>query len=150
MKRLACTAALCLTAAACAAQQGSPAQPVPAGSRPEACRDSVTGSPAMPLSVMRESEQHYWPELVPRQEYRLTMLQERLTAQLRSGRPFPARLEEFAPPVAEVPWLSTCDPWGHRVRLSRQERQYELRSAGPDGVFETADDIVKTGLVPRS
>ena len=150
MKRLACAAALSLTAAACAAQGASSAQPAPAGPRAEACRDSVTGSPAMPLQVLRESEQHYWPELVPRQEYRLTMLQERLGAQLRSGRAFPARLDEFAPPVAEVPWLSTCDTWGHRIRLSRVEREYELRSAGPDGVFETADDIVKTGLVPRT
>ncbi|HEU0080261.1 MAG TPA: hypothetical protein VFQ76_21620, partial [Longimicrobiaceae bacterium] len=63
MKRFVCTAALCLSAAACAAQQGSPARPDPARPQIEACRDSVTGSPAMPVSVMRQSERHYWPEL---------------------------------------------------------------------------------------
>lgn len=149
MKSLLCAAALCLSATACAAQQVPPAQPDLA-QQVEACRDSVTGSPAMPLQVLRESEQHYWPELAARQEYRLTMLQERLAAQLRAGRPFPERLEEFAPPVAEVPWLSTCDTWGHRIRIARTDREYELRSAGPDGVFATADDIAKTGLVPRT
>lgn len=150
MKPLLCAAVLCLTAGACAAQQSSSAQPDPALPQAEACRDSVTGSPAMPVSVMRESERHYWPDLVARQEYRLTMLQERLAAHLRAGRPFPARVDEFAAPIAEVPWLSTCDPWGHRIRLARTDREYELRSAGPDGVFLTADDIVKTGLTPRS
>ena len=149
MKTLLC-AALCLSAAACAAQQVPPAQPDPAQSQIEACRDSVTGSPAMPVSVMRESERHYWPGLVERQAYRLTMLQERLGARLREGQPFPARIDELSPPVVEVPWLSTCDTWGHRVRIARVDREYELRSAGPDGVFGTADDIVKTGLVPRS
>jgi hypothetical protein len=148
MKSALCAAVLCLSAAACAAQQGSTAQPNPA--QGEACRDSVTGSPAMPVSVMRESERHYWPGLIERQEYRLTMLQERLGARLREGRPFPTRIDDLSPPVVEVPWLSTCDAWGHRVRIARSDREYELRSAGPDGVFGNGDDIVKTGLVPRS
>src|SRR4051794_25248027 len=89
-------AALALSAGACAAQQGSAAQPEPAQPGVESCRDSVTGSPAMPVQVMRETEQHYWPELPEREAYRLTMLQERLGAYLREGRPFPTRLDEFA------------------------------------------------------
>lgn len=143
-------AALALPVAACAAQQSAAASaPDPSQPRVEACVDSVTGSPAMPVAVMRETERHYWPEPVPREEYRLTMLQERLGAHLREGRAFPTRMDEFAAPIAEVPWLSTCDPWGHRVRIARTEREYELRSAGPDGVFGTTDDLVKTGLAPR-
>jgi len=142
-------AVLVLSASACAAQRVVPAQPDPGEPRAEACRDSVTGSPAMSVQVMRETEQHYWPDPVKREEYRLTMLQERLGAHLREGRAFPVRMDEFAAPVAEVPWLSTCDPWGHRVRLSRADREYELRSAGPDGVFGNADDIFRTGLAPR-
>ena len=149
MKTPLCAAALALASAACAAQQVAPAQPDPSQPRAEACVDSVTGSPAMSVQVMRETERHYWPEPVPREEYRLSMLQERLGAYLREGRPFPTRMDEFAAPIAEVPWLSTCDPWGHRVRISRTDREYELRSAGPDGAFDTADDIVKTGLAPR-
>jgi len=149
VKILVC-AALLVFAAACAAPSATPAQPAPLGPRAEACHDSVTGNAAMSVQVMRETEQHYWPELTARETYRLTMLQERLGAHLREGNPFPARLEQFAPPVAEVPWLSTCDPWGHRVRFSRVDQQFELRSAGPDGVFDTADDLVRSDLIPRA
>ncbi len=37
------------------------------------------------------------------------------------------------------------DGWGHQIRYTRQTNGYELRTSGPDHVFETADDIVKTG-----
>jgi hypothetical protein len=136
--------------AACAASQAVPAQPAPAGSRAQTCIDSVTGNAAMPVAVMRQTEQHYWPDPKAREAYRLTMLQERMGAYVREGHPFPQRVDEFAPPVAEVPWLSTCDPWGHRVRLSRTDTQFDLRSAGPDGVFDTEDDIFRSDLIPRN
>ncbi len=36
------------------------------------------------------------------------------------------------------------DAWGREIRYQRlSEGSFRLRSAGPDGVFETADDIVK-------
>lgn len=36
------------------------------------------------------------------------------------------------------------DPWGHRVRYERlSEDSFRLTSAGPDGAFGTADDIIK-------
>jgi hypothetical protein len=150
MKTVLLAAALALPAAGCAAQTTpASAAPDPAQPRVEACVDSVIGSPAMSVEVMRQTERRYWPEPVPREQYRLSMLSERLGAHLREGHPFPASVDEFAGPVAEVPWLSTCDPWGHRVRIGRQDREFELRSAGPDGVFQTADDLVVTGLAPR-
>jgi hypothetical protein len=148
MKLLLIAAALSLPAAGCAAQTTPAPTPDPSRPRAEACVDSVTGSPAMSVEVMRQTERQYWPELTARAEYRLTMLTERLGAHLREGKPFPTRMDEFAAPIAEVPWLSTCDPWGHRVRISRREREYELRSAGPDGIFGTADDVARTGLAP--
>ena len=140
-------AAVLPAAAACTAQQAPHPQPVDPN-RGEACVDSVTGSPAMSVETMRQTERQYWPEPVARAEYRLSMLIERLGAHMREGHPFPTSVNEFAAPIAEVPWLSTCDPWGHRVRVSRQGREFELRSAGPDGVFGTPDDLVKTGLAP--
>jgi hypothetical protein len=149
MKTLLLAAALALSAAACSAQTPAPPAPAPSGAQAQACVDSVIGSPAMSLQVMRQTEQQYWPQPIPREQYRLTMLSERLGAHMREGHPFPVSVDEFAPPIAEVPWLSTCDPWGHRVRLARQGREFELRSAGPDGVFLTADDLVQTGLVPN-
>jgi hypothetical protein len=146
MKTLLLALAVALPAAgACTAQQS----PQPRTAGVETCVDSITGSPAMSVEIMRQTEQRYWPELPAREEYRLSMLHERLGAYLREGHAFPTRVDEFAAPIAEVPWLSTCDPWGHRVRLSAGDREYELRSAGPDGVFSTADDLVATGLMPR-
>jgi hypothetical protein len=68
---------------------------------------------------------------------------------VRDNQKRPERLFEFAGPVAEVPWLSTCDPWRHRVVYTPRGDEYELRSAGPDGLLQTADDIVQTGLLPR-
>jgi hypothetical protein len=41
------------------------------------------------------------------------------------------------------------DGWNHPIRYHRTDRAYELRSAGPDGVFETPDDIVLAGPGPR-
>ena len=39
---------------------------------------------------------------------------------------------------------STPDAWGRKIRYERlSDSSFRLRSAGPDGVFETADDIVK-------
>ena len=39
---------------------------------------------------------------------------------------------------------STPDAWGRKIRYERLlDSSFRLRSAGPDGVFETADDIVK-------
>lgn len=36
------------------------------------------------------------------------------------------------------------DAWGRKIRYERlSDTSFRLRSAGPDGAFETADDIVK-------
>jgi len=39
---------------------------------------------------------------------------------------------------------STPDAWGRSIRYERlSDSSFRLRSAGPDGVFDTADDIVR-------
>jgi len=123
---------------AAAAQQSPP--------RAEACVDSITGNPVMTPAQLRAAEMQRWPEAPARAEYRITMLQERLTGFVRDKQTRPLRLFEFADSVAEVPWLSTCDPWGHRVVFTPRGDEYELRSAGPDGLLHTADDVVQGGL----
>jgi hypothetical protein len=36
------------------------------------------------------------------------------------------------------------DTWGHRIRYEKlSDDSFRLTSAGPDGVFDTADDIVR-------
>lgn len=42
------------------------------------------------------------------------------------------------------------DLWGRPVRYTRQAREFEVRSAGPDGGFDTGDDIVVAGELGRT
>ena len=134
-----------LALAACALPAAAP-QPRP---RAEACVDTLPGKEGMTREQLRAAELERSPEPTPRAAYRLTMLQERLLGFVRQNQKRPERLFEFADSVAEVPWLSTCDPWRHRVVYTPREDEYELRSAGPDGILKTDDDIVQTGLLPR-
>lgn len=48
-----------------------------------------------------------------------------------------------------MPRVPAHDPWGKGYRYTRlAENDYELRSAGPDGAFDTGDDIVmETGTI---
>lgn len=48
-------------------------------------------------------------------------------------------LRRFHPTAAALP-----DAWGRKIRYERlSDSSFRLRSAGPDGAFETGDDIVK-------
>lgn len=48
-------------------------------------------------------------------------------------------LRRFHPTAAALP-----DAWGRKIRYERlSDSSFRLRSAGPDGAFETEDDIVK-------
>lgn len=42
------------------------------------------------------------------------------------------------------------DIWRRPVRYQHQEREFEVRSAGPDGVFDTGDDIAVAGQLGRT
>lgn len=42
------------------------------------------------------------------------------------------------------------DPWRRSVRYIVRERNYELRSAGVDGIFHTADDVIVLGQFGRN
>jgi len=48
-------------------------------------------------------------------------------------------LRRFHPTAATLP-----DAWGRKIRYERlSDASFRLRSAGPDGAFDTTDDIVK-------
>ena len=48
-------------------------------------------------------------------------------------------LRRFHPTAGALP-----DVWGRKIRYERlSDSSFRLRSAGPDGAFETEDDIVK-------
>src|SRR5829696_4066997 len=94
--------ALAATALPCAAQD-----------RAEACVDTITGNAVMSVAQLRAAENERWPDLAERAEYRLSMIGERLGAWQREQKRIPMELFGFMERVAEVPWLSTCDPWLH-------------------------------------
>jgi len=41
------------------------------------------------------------------------------------------------------------DAWGNALRYEPSGDDFTIRSAGPDGVFDTSDDIVSSGESPR-
>ena len=45
--------------------------------------------------------------------------------------------------------LPQRDVWGSTLRYLKRDREFEVRSAGSDGVFETADDVVAKGRLGR-
>lgn len=40
--------------------------------------------------------------------------------------------------------LSFTDAWGHALRYDRDDNAFAIRSAGPDGEFDTSDDLVNS------
>jgi hypothetical protein len=125
------------------------ALPCAAQDRAEACVDTITGNAVMSVAMLRAAETERWPDLSERAEYRLTMIGERLGAWQREHKRIPTEIFGFMERVAEVPWLSTCDPWGHRVRFTPRGDEWELRSAGPDGLFATTDDVQRRDMFLR-
>lgn len=65
--------------------------------------------------------------------------------QAEHGGTLPETLDELS---ASVP---LTDPWGNPLRYEPlDDGEYDLRSAGPDGRFDTADDIRATGSDPTN
>lgn len=67
----------------------------------------------------------------------------------RYARPTGNLPETLEPVLASFPHLPARDLWGNRIRYSPAGLRYELRAAGPDGEFNTADDIVSLGQLGR-
>lgn len=58
---------------------------------------------------------------------------------------------DLSPVAARIPNAAerTFDLWGRAVRYIARSQRFELRSAGGDGAFDTADDIVVLGRLGR-
>ena len=77
----------------------------------------------------------------------LGLLQALVTAYERRTGSLPERLADLpAAGMQPDPWLA--DGWGQAIRYTRRGSEFELRSAGPDGVFETSDDLAADERVP--
>jgi hypothetical protein len=77
---------------------------------------------------------------------RLVQLRSMLREAMARGGKLPLSLNEVIPermaPLSRVEMRQ--DGWGRKLRFTRSDRDFEIRSAGPDGEFVTADDIVVT------
>ncbi len=65
----------------------------------------------------------------------LRQIADRIEAFWASNGEYPSSLRQV---LGYVP----RDPWGREIRYSPSDDGFELRSAGPDGVFASQDDIV--------
>ena len=67
--------------------------------------------------------------------------------EIRTGR-FPDSLDQLIQPMGDRPALldkkAITDAWGTRVSYKRTTDFFEIRSAGPDRVMNTEDDILQT------
>ncbi len=68
-------------------------------------------------------------------QVKLRQIADRIEAYWASSGQYPSNLRQL---LGYVPQ----DPWGRQIRYSPSESGFELRSAGPDGVFGNKDDIV--------
>lgn len=95
-----------------------------------------------------DTEESLFPDPADRTRFRLIGLKiavERFDS-LR-GR-LPDRVQDFTviPPGLHEEQSYRYDAWRHPVVFTSIPPDFELRSAGPDGVLHTADDIVLTGV----
>lgn len=67
-----------------------------------------------------------------------------------ANRRLPLALDSLASLDPEVARVNSVDGWGHEVRFQSTVSEYELRSAGADGTFDTSDDLVVTGISARA
>ena len=64
--------------------------------------------------------------------------------EIRTGK-FPDSIYALAQPIGDRPAplddKNTKDAWGNDFQIRRSDKGVEIRSAGPDGSFNSADDI---------
>jgi hypothetical protein len=88
-------------------------------------------------ALLGENDERFWPDPREREGYRLRELSHRLQVYARDHGGLPQQLS-----AVDTTRLSV-DPWKTMVRYSANGPILELRSAGPDGQFDTDDDVIE-------
>jgi hypothetical protein len=92
-----------------------------------------------------DTDSDIWPDPVERTEVRIEVLRRYLAGHFASEGAWPTSLAAVLPTGRDDPIAGYgVDAWNRAFRYVPAGTDYELRSAGPDGRFETADDIVTT------
>lgn len=90
-----------------------------------------------------ESEQ-FGADSVRWAEFRLRTLETNILRFHDANRQFPESLAQAVPIPPGLPTKRSYryDPWGTVVWYSRTDSTFELRSAGPDRLYRTGDDVL--------
>lgn len=97
------------------------------------------------LSLM-DSEEEVFRDPSDQARIRLTFARQHLERRRSENRKMPESLEEvFVGMSKDRRAYLELDPWNRAIRLSLDSSGYQLRSAGPDGVFNSSDDVVVAG-----
>jgi hypothetical protein len=91
--------------------------------------------------TMVDTEEDILPDPVDRTNNRLYMLRASALLTMRRTGSLPRTLDEM---VEESRMPIGTDSWGTPFRYTPGTTDFELRSAGPDRVFGTRDDLVAT------
>lgn len=96
-----------------------------------------------PLVGNRPESERFGSDSVRWAEFRLRGVETNILRFHDAYRRFPDSLAEAVPIPPGLPTKRSYqyDPWGTLVRYAHTDSTFELRSAGPDRVFETRDDL---------
>jgi hypothetical protein len=137
--------ALCLVTLAACVGPASPKAGMPGGG--DGTRAAPKPVVTTPRSlVIADTEREIWPDAADRTQVRMAELR-RFIADYREGHGrLPAGLADFLPRVPRSRWLMQYDQdgWDRPLRYELRGEDYEIRSAGPDAVFGSDDDIFVT------
>lgn len=118
---------------------------VPSRSRPPAQAAHPVPAPHAPRPGTPpglDNEESLWPDPLIRTHVRLSALQHVIDRHERAQGTLPTSLRQIIPEGREGPVVWEHDAWGYEIRYVLLAGDYELRAPGPDGLIETADDIV--------
>lgn len=109
--------------------------------RPSGSQMPRDTTPGLVRGLVIDSEEDLIPNPVERTLNRLYMLRSSVRfLQARHG-VLPTTIDEL---VKESGMDLRMDAWATPIRYTTVSTRFELRSAGPDRVFETSDDLVAT------
>ena len=131
-----------LVALACTSRRPALGAPQPAVS---AASDT---NRAPPLYVGETEETLYGSDPLSRTRVRMGESQYLLRHYCESHGRYPATLVEVLPtPRSDWIVIYDFDGWDRPLQYRGNDRDYELRSAGPDRHFNTVDDVIGTGSI---
>ena len=95
--------------------------------------------------VPHHNEETLFPDALQRTQHRLAILRDLIYRHSRVTGMLPDRLEPIVQPYKQE-GATLLDAWNRPVVYTRRDKEYELRSAGKDGVLNSDDDIVQSGF----